>query len=76
MTDENYNIAICQIMKSGRAYQAIIDLTGYLKNYNDNVNTAISEYKSERKAVKKICNDPKSTQKEKLQAVMSMIGEE
>lgn len=75
MTSKEYSDAIFNIIKSGRGFQAIIDLTGYLKTYNDNVNVAISEYKSERKAVKKICNDPKSTQKEKLQAVMSMMGE-
>lgn len=75
MTNAEYEDAIYSILNSGRGYQAIIDLTGYLKTLNDNVDAAVKEYRSERKAVRKICNNPNMTQKEKLRAVLAVMGE-
>ena len=75
MTNIEYMDAIYNIMRSGRGHQAIIDLSRELKTYSDNVDAAVKEYRSERQAVRKICNSPNVTQKEKLSAVMSMMGE-
>lgn len=75
MTNIEYMDAIYNIMRSGRGHQAIIDLSRELKIYSDNVDAAVKEYRSERQAVRKICNNPNVTHKEKLRAVMSMMGE-
>lgn len=75
MTSAEYSNAIHSILASGRGYKAIIDLTEYLKTLNDNVDAAVREYRSERQAVRKICNNPNVTQKEKLRAVLAVMGE-
>ena len=75
MTNTEYMDAIYNIMRSGRGHQAIIDLSRELKTYSDNVDAAVKEYISERQAIRKICNNPNLTQKEKLRAVLAVMGE-
>jgi len=55
MTSEEYSNAIHGIIASGRGYQAILDLTGYLKTLNNNVDVVVREYRSEIQPVRKIC---------------------
>ena len=72
MTDEEYNKAIYDILSSGRVYRAIIDLIKNLELLNDNIITVMKEMKSERKAIKKICEGNVSN-KEKVRTVLTMM---
>ena len=72
MNDEEYSKAIYGILSSGRGYKAIADLIGSLEILNDNTMTVMKEMKSERNAIKKICESTTSY-KEKVRTVMAMM---
>lgn len=73
MTDEEYSKAIYGILSSGRGYKAIADLIGSLEILNDNTITVMKEMRSERKAIKKICEGD-SACKEKVKTVLKMMN--
>lgn len=73
MNDEEYSKAIYGILSSGRGYKAIADLIGSLEILNDNTMTVMKEMKSERNAIKKICEGTTSY-KEKVRTVKHRNG--
>lgn len=72
MNDEEYSKAIYGILSSGRGYKAIADLIGSLEILNDNTMTVMKGMKSERNAIKKIC-ECTTSYKEKVRTVMAMM---
>lgn len=72
MTDEEYSKTIYGILSSGRGYRAITDLIGSLEILNNNTIAVMKEMKSERKAIKKLCEGD-SGYKEKVKTVLAMM---
>ena len=72
MSDDEYRDIIEKLIESGRAFDAMYELQGYVKNFIDNMNVMIREVKAERNAVIKIC-DSKESNKHKIDAIRALI---
>ena len=73
MSDEEYRDIMEKLIESGRAFDAMYELQGYVKNFIDNMNVMIREVKAERNAVVKIC-DSKEPNKHKIEAIRALMG--
>ena len=73
MTDEEYSKAIYDILASGRGYKAVADMIGSLEILNENMLSVMKEMKSERKAIKKICDGPTSY-KDKVKTILTVVN--
>jgi len=73
MTDEEYSKAIYDILASGRGYKAVTDIIGSLEILNENMLCVMKEMKSERKAIKKIC-DGTTSNKDKVKTVLTLVS--
>ena len=72
MSDDEYRDIIEKLIESGRAFDAMYELQGYVKNFIDNMDVMIREVKAERNAVVKIC-DSKEPNKHKIDAIRALM---
>lgn len=73
MTKDEYITSLQCIVVDGLGFDAIRDLAEMLANYDANMLSTMKELKAEKKAIRKIC-ESNSTDKEKVRAVLEMIG--
>lgn len=74
MTDFEYGTLLAKIVQEDRAFDAVRDLLDTIQRKDRLLLSVISELKSERQTVKKICSGNDSN-KSKVEAISNLIGE-
>lgn len=72
MSDDEYRDIMEKLIESGRAFDAMYELQGYVKNFINNMDVMIREVKAERNAVVMIC-DSKESNKHKIDAIRELM---
>lgn len=73
MTDLEYMTAIESLVISGRGFQAISDISKALENLSSNYESAVHEFRCEKKLILKICDNPNTTNRTKVNDIRSIL---